>query len=396
MSRFSQYDEELKINCVDDENVYAVRNNMQKYIPSLIEQDLDNFVVVKSKLLYVGTNEMELKVADELGLGGGDSSDSQATVVEIQAIIDGVVGLGNDFENYDITENTDTENGFIGKKLVERISRTILDNTWDIVIEYDKNNKEVERFDSGYYLLEKGKEYKIQNKEIEFKNDYVVDYQNQTFTVLSNRAINWNISSTLGIYENLALNLDPMSLAKGKWEKNGETTDITNENYYDFKVEDSDGNEMETGIQKTGDVEYNEENKALRFNENKEENPEGKGGLIRLKKEGLNFENGLTFEMYANLSRIKYKVGTYNGVGFFCRGNRETDVGEFMRFGLFESKNVDGDIICKLHDNLGKIKSYQDESGFIYTSGGIATKVLKLNENEDFYLSVVYSVENER
>ena len=95
------------MNCVDDENVYAVKEKMKTYIPSMEEKYYDSFVIVKSKLLYVGTNEDELDVANRLGIGEGESSDAAATVKEIQSIVDGVVELKDDFESQIPSSDTD-------------------------------------------------------------------------------------------------------------------------------------------------------------------------------------------------------------------------------------------------------------------------------------------------
>ena len=171
MSKFANYKEELEISCIDDQEVYAVKEKMKKYISSLEDNDLDKFVIVKSKLLYIGTDEKELDVANKLGLGGDiDSSDSKATVKEIQAIIDEVVELKDDFESQIPSsdtdkvgnpENTNSNNGIIGTRLFDRNDLNLIYNTWNILIEYDRNNKETSRYGTDYYWLEKGKDYTL-------------------------------------------------------------------------------------------------------------------------------------------------------------------------------------------------------------------------------------------
>ena len=348
MSKFSSYNEELEISSVNDVGVYATGENLKKYIPSMEDEDLEKFIVIKSKLLYVGTDDKETEIADRLGIGGGsETSDAGATVKEVQAIVDGVVELKekytdkvpkDDMDKIDEPEHRSDEEGLIGTRLFSRNSLNMTQGRWNILIEYDNENRETARYESGYYWLKKGEIYKIKGEEIEFKNDYVVNYKEEEFIVLSGRAVNWNEKATLGVTENLALNLDPMSLANGKWEITEEKTDITNVHYYSFKTEISDGAEIDTGIQKVGDVKYDKENKALRFNEDEEENPEGNGGAIRLKKSGLNFEKGLTFEIYMHLDRVHTDVNNQYDVGLLCKGLRNYDVGRFIRFGLFDTR----------------------------------------------------------
>ena len=59
ISKFSGYNEELGITSVNDVGIYATGENLKKYIPSMEDEDLEKFVVIKSKLLYVGTDEKE-------------------------------------------------------------------------------------------------------------------------------------------------------------------------------------------------------------------------------------------------------------------------------------------------------------------------------------------------
>ena len=194
--------------------------------------------------------------------------------------------------------------------------------------------------------------------------------------------------------EDIALNLDPISLANGSWVETEGTTDITNTKYYKFKVKNSSGDEIDTKIEKTGDVEYDEESKALKFNENEIENPEGEGGLIRLLDSELNVEDGLTFEIYMNLKRLQYKKDTTSGLGLFCKGYRDLDVGDFMRFGLFDYAGNKG-IICKFrHGSV--VSDYYGINGLFFHDGGVGIRGFKFESDKDVYFSVVYKVYDTR
>ena len=404
MSRFSSYNEELGINTVEDTGVYATGDSLKKYVPSMEDRDLEKFIIIKSKLLYVGTDEKEAEIANRLGIGGGEAtSDAGATVQEVQAIVDGVVEVSDenkskipedDEDKVGEPEYKDDKNGLIGTRLFDRNSSNIASGTWNILIEYNNQNKEMARYGSGYYWLKKGEKYVIKGKEIEFKNDYVINYKNEEFTVLSGRAVNWNVKATLGVSENekgeniIALNLDPMSLTNGEWKDSGEVTDVTNIPYYSFFVKSSSESEIDTGIQRTGDVEYDKDSKALKFNENEDVNPNGEGGLIRLKRNDLNFEQGLTFEIYTKLHRLKCNKNGYDGLGLFCKGERLLDVGGFMRFGFFS--DYGRDIFCKLYHDEGA--TYEGTNGFFYYSGGVGVQNFDLELDQDFYLSIVYDV----
>ena len=289
MTKFSGYKEDMEMKIFGDSEVYASKDKLKEYIPTLEEKDKDKFVIIKSKLLYIGTNELESEVAKKLGLGGGssNSSNSESAIKEIQSIIDGVIGL-EDKDNSKVPENvesqnTDTKDGAIGIKLVDRETH-LIDGKWNILIDYNKNNEETGRYESGYYWLKKGTEYTIGSNKLKFENDYVVNYEKKEYQILSERMVNWNQNNVLAVPEKdeegnriLALNLDTMSFANGTWKKSENTQSVeskevstTEESFENFYVKENssdDDYKVDTGIQKTGDVVYDETTKALKFNE---------------------------------------------------------------------------------------------------------------------------------
>ena len=357
------YKEELDIKALDDEGIFASGDKIKKYIPNIEDRDIENFIIVKSKLLYIGTNESENRVAQKLGLGdiGSGFSDAKAVIKEVQSIVDGVIEL-EDENNSNIPEdlenqNTETSKGVIGVQLVDRESH-LIDGKWNILIDYDKNNKETERFESGYYWLKKGETYDINGKKINFKNDYVVNYNTKEYSVLSERVVNWNQNNVLAVPEKdesgkkvLALNLDTLSFENGQWKEHDENTVTSKsgetsgqEKFEDFYVKKDQGDtgySVNTGIQKTGDVVYDENNGALKFNESAE-NKEGEGGYIKLSKTGdgesIDFSNGFTFELYGKLSRVWYTKDNSNingRSGFFCKmSSLNSSYFQSLRFGF--------------------------------------------------------------
>ena len=394
MSKFAKYNEDLGLNAVDNSEIYAVREKIKNYIPDMEDDDLDKFVIVKSKLLYVGTNEKEMEIAKKLGING---SSEGATVEEIQEIIDGVVELKDKFSEGQDSTNDNTETGFIGTKLLDRKSH-LFDGTWNILIDYNKDNKETGRYENGYWL-EKGKEYIINGKSLKFENDYVIDYENKDFTVLSSNKVNWNKDATLGVKDNIALDLDPMTLANGTWKDSGIQDDVSGENFFDFY-----NNGENTGIQKTGDVEYDSSNKALNFNEDEDNNPTGEGGYLKLNKNGLTFKNGFTFEFYGKLTREPY-VNTMHKtyfsslskcIGMFWRTNDPFGPnGKTMRFAL-ENRGWLCDF-CNVSDWTGNGEKLRTSTGGDVWVGDSFDNY-GISINNDFYMTVVYTVydENEK
>ena len=404
-TKFAKYNEALGLNAVDDTEVYAVKDKMKTYIPDMEDNDLDKFVIVKSKLLYVGTDEKEMNVAEKLGIGsGGEGSDSKATVEEIQEIVDGVIELKDKFPEGQDSTNNNTETGFIGTKLLDRKSH-LFDGTWNILIDYNKDNKETGRYENGYWL-EKGKTYTINEKSIKFKNDYVIDYENKEFTVLSENKVNWNENATLGVSkydeegnDRLPLNLDPMTLANGEWKDSGVQDEVSGKNLFDFY-----NNGENTGIQKTGDVIYDNTNKSLKFNEDEDNNPNGEGGYLKLNKKGLTFKNGFTFEFYGKLTREPY-VNTMHKtyfknesrcIGMFCRTNDPFGQnGKTMRFALSNQGWLCD--FCNVSDWTGYGEKLRTSTGGdIWVGDGFDDYGISVNN--DFYMTVVYTVydENEK
>lgn len=255
-TKFAKYNEELGLNVVNNTDVYAVKAKLKEYIPNIEENDLDKFVIVKSKLIYVGTDEKELEIIKSLGI---NSNSEKTTIQEIQAIIDGVVELKDEFPDGKLSDNNNTETGLIGTKLLDR-ENYLFDGSWNIIIDYNKDNSEIGRYEKGYWL-EKGKTYIINGKSLKFGNDYVVDYDNKDFQILSSNRVNWNKEATLGVKDDLPFDLDPMTLANGEWKDTKISDDISGKNFYRFY-----NNGKITGIQKVGDIEYDDRNKSLNFN----------------------------------------------------------------------------------------------------------------------------------
>ena len=211
--RFSHYKEELEMSTIDDNGVSASGEAMKQYVKSMKDEDLDNFVILNSKFLYIGENELEKEAAviSKIETASG-------AVSEIKAIISYVIDLGknnslpaNDMVGSNV-ENKNTKNGLIGKRLYDK-NENNRDN-WDIVVEYNVNNQKIAEYGSGYYLLHKGETYIIGDETIKFENNYIIDYNKNEFIGLSLRAINWNLKTTLAVTDGLVLNIDPTNLAE--------------------------------------------------------------------------------------------------------------------------------------------------------------------------------------
>ena len=62
MSKFASYKEELEVKAVFEDNIYAAKDGIKKYIENFDDSDLDKFVIVDGELLYVGNDDEELEI----------------------------------------------------------------------------------------------------------------------------------------------------------------------------------------------------------------------------------------------------------------------------------------------------------------------------------------------
>ena len=377
---------------------------MKNYIQSLEDEDVDKFVIVKSKLLYVGTDKKELEIANRLGIGGGvEGSDAGATVKEIQSIVDGVVELkdsfggqlpANDTDKLDSLENTDSSKGIIGTRLFDRSDLNLVNGTWNILIEYDRENKETARYGTGYYWLKKDNEYTIGDETLNFKNDYVIDYKNKEFIVLSGRAVNWNVDATLGV-SGAVFNLDPMSLANGEWQEGDDIDEVNNGKFQNFIVKNTDGTEVNTGIQKVGDVVYDKTNNSLNINKDSVNNPDGQTGYLRYNSGDLDFTNGFTFEFYGNFDEIYRKNVTGGGGGFalFTKTTslRRQGYSRAFRCGCSGAGDKMWFAVYDISRDTFNTELFGTRGGRLYAT---AEEKRGFKENEDAYVTYVWQIYN--
>lgn len=362
--RFAKYKEELELGMYG--KITVAGEPLKNYIQSITSEDTDNFVVINGELAYIGNNEEEKTISDSLGVNSSMSGNNESAVKDIQNIINKVIPIKDSVEvPNDDTETAPTE--LVGTRLYDKNS--LNGDRWKIVIDYNDFNQETGRYGSGYYLLKSGENYTINGESLSFSKDFIIDYKNGTMIGLTDKAIEWSLNSTLAVNDGLVLNIDPTNLADGNW----------------------------TGITKHGDVTYDNSSKALLFNEDTTNNPNGEGGYLELKRNDVDFSNGFTFEIYANLSRLKYDnnlgyTDTKN-VGYFCRTKAigtDDEVALSMRFG-YAGENT----ICKF--NINSTWYGNGENLNTVSSGDVKVNdKCGYNENEDFYLTFVYRTYNEQ
>lgn len=345
--RFATYKEATEM--IMDQGITIAGNEIKNYLPSITTEDIDKFAIVSGNLSYLGDNQEEVSVANDLKIATSENS----SVEDIIKIKNEVLNLGDGVE-LPFNDNEPTPTNLLGTRLYDKNS--INGERWNLIITYDNNNKEITRYGSGYYYLTPEN-----TTTLGLTGSYVVNYTSKQLMGLGNYK-NWNINSSLAVSDGLVLNIDPTNVADGNWE----------------------------GITKHGDVEYNSSDKALLFNESSS-NTAGEGGYLETTRKGIDFTNGFTFEMYANLTRLSYDNGSkIKGNGLFCRMPTLTSTyTQAMRFfgqSYGQSNNVK--YICKFNGS----SSWQGNVNVLSTnsSGDISASNIGYNTNEDFYLTFVY------
>ena len=329
-------------------------NSLQEYIPSIADDELEEFVIINGMLSYIGNDELEKEIAASVGIETGLAGNT--TMSDVVNITD---KLFISVDDSTLPQN-DTEPApptVVGKRLYDKNAVNM--ERWNMVIEYDTSNKEKARYGTGYYLLEPGT-YTMNGEEVTITGRYILDYKKDTLIGISERAVEWSRHSTLAVKDGLVLNIDPTNLGEGEW----------------------------TGITKYGDVRYNKQSKALEFNKNAEANPNGEGVYLELSRSDVDFANGFTYEIYANLNRLNYTNTTLSnnkGMGMFCRmPTLNSAFQDAMRFGYTQAGTL-----CKFHS----VSSWNGtgSGGLSTSSGSVIASNLGYSKDTDFYMTVVYN-----
>ena len=357
--KYSRYMEEFENSAIyADDDIFAIDDDVKKYISSISNDDLQKFMIINGDLYYCGNVDNEKEVAENLGVDISLAGASDTT--ELKKLLE----YSENIKNNNFEEEPDK---LLGDKLFDKTKENT--ENWCIVVDYDDNQNEIARYGNGYYYLKKGT---VLTNGTVLDNDYVINYDTNIIKLLGKNSKVWSQKSPLAVGGEIPLNLDATTF---------------------------ENDEAWASVTKHGDVKYISESddrkqkKSLYF--------DGDNDYLELKKEGLSFENGFTFEFYGNLDRL-CTVDKYEGkgLGLFCRIENLflTNFTHSMRFGYYVSKSIDEKrgMICKLNDKGERTPATSEYGIFTNTDGSVhTTNGLGYNEGENFYMTFVYRRANE-
>lgn len=214
---------------------------------------------------------------------------------------------------------------------------------------FDRNNETKKQYGTNWCYIQK-------NTDIEgygaTTRDWLANYQTGEVEELNQEYTELSYKTSLAVTDSLAMNID--------------ATNLSDENWGD--------------VVKHGDVKYSSENKSLYF--------DGDGDYLEFTK-NADFSNGFTFEIYANLERLRYNNGSKGdqNSAIFCKmPSLYEGLTQSMRFGVARCKfnSITSWVGEGLNFRTGL--SNGDNNGLVSVIGdNIGYKV-----NEDFYLTFIY------
>ena len=214
---------------------------------------------------------------------------------------------------------------------------------WNVIIIKDT----LEQYGTDWCYVAKGTEI-AQYGETQY--DWLVNYETGEAKQLEEEYMELSYKSSLAVTDGLVLNIDATNLDSDNWGD----------------------------IIKHGDVKYSSEKKSLYF--------DGDGDYLELAKSS-DFSDGFTFEIYANLERLRYDNGSgFSCLGLFCKmPSLNSMLTQSMRSGW------------TYLETIGKFNNssswYGNKNAKVLSTGNegsVVSKTCGYNVNEDFYLTFVY------
>lgn len=274
VSLLGEASKELRV--VDKSELTARGDAMKKYIPTITDGDINDYMIIAGELYYVGDDEFEIGVCNKYGLHTKpdnmtkDQFYDSLEVAGIEAIIQKVSGI------LTITpENGDPEN--VGIPLATKTAGEGFGSAskW-VVISEIQNGKTTATYADGWYYVPEGTEFPNLGK---LKYSYIINYTTKEAVRFTDNHAILNSNGGLSVEEGLVFSADPASM------------DGTKKSWGDAKL-----NGFEDTV-KVGDTVVSGWTKDAFVTD-------GEDDFVELSKEGLDFKDGYTIECFCKIPNI--------------------------------------------------------------------------------------------
>ena len=206
------YAENLKE--LDTSKIKLAGSYMKEYIPSMKEEDYDDYMIVGGKLYYVGDDEFELGICSELGYvtkAPGQSAEEFVGSIENDILQDLVIGMaGNAFTKYNEEKDAEEE---IGLKLARKVASSGfgqgVSDPWTIITEVDESGNNVSTYADGWYYVKAGEEIPGLGK---LRYSYIINYAENKAERFTDRHIILSNEGNLAVTDKLVFNADPTNM----------------------------------------------------------------------------------------------------------------------------------------------------------------------------------------
>ena len=307
LQEIAGYKEELAISFLDDalhaqkkidkSTITVGEGYMKEYIPSMKDEDFDDYMIIKGELYYIGDDAFELSVCKEQGyitLSEGQSKDDFIASIEgvaLEEIIKKMAGVAITYEdsNGNVKE--------LGLKLAKKVaSFGSTEAEWAVITEVVDGVTKATYAD-GWYYVDAGQN--VPGLGV-LKSSYIINYT-------TNRAVKFDgtkhtilkKNGNLGVLDGLIYNADPTNMADGSSASWG----------------DAILHGFENGIEYNGDGTVKSGWTPTAFI------TDGVDDYVEMIIEDANFNNGLTIEFYGKVPTITQNAGSYAGeIHFFSKG----------------------------------------------------------------------------
>ena len=294
---------------LDKETITLAGANMREYISSMSDEDLDDYMIVKGELHYIGDDEFELGICAELGYetkAPGQSIEDFIGETETKAMESIILKMSGG-EKF-MTQDESGATVEAGLPLIKKTSSSGFGGTegnWRIITVLE-NDVVSETYADGWYYVPA----KTKVKELgELKYSYIINYTEkravkfdpQKHSIIAN-------NGSLAVEDGLVYIADPTNMSDGSSASWG------NAILHGFTetVKDASGN-VTSGWTDTAFI------------------TDGKDDRVELKSNS-NFDNGITIEFYGkvlkNNPNSKYEM-------IFTKGE-SPDLGQVITLGLDE------------------------------------------------------------